>query len=53
MYIYIYIYNTTAKCQTEHWVQNYNVKVFRPSNHLFGHAQTVPQKMRNKNRLPA
>ena len=36
-----------TKLQIEHWDQNYNVEVFRPSNHLSGYAQTFPPGYRN------
>ena len=31
----------SSKLQIRHWDQEVNVKVFRPSNHLSGHAQTT------------
>ena len=33
--------------QIEHWDQKVNVNVFRPQNHLSGHAQTFPPGYRN------
>ena len=36
-----------TKFQIERCDQNYNVKVFRPENHISGHTQTFPPGYRN------
>ena len=38
---------TIAQFQIEHRDQQYNAKVFRPQNHLSGHAQTFPPGYRS------